>query len=330
MVSWALVHGPLVSRGTKRGTKRGHPRGFWPTALCFIVGSNAAVIPAAVPVVIPAAHAMAVGLAGLHTAAVASFHAAAGVKLAGVALHAAGPAAAAASTLTAPAALLVNAPAGTRVLTDYMRGNEKSSARAVGRIIQVEVDRLVEAAWFQGSRRPRDVLQRVQERLTERGPIITWALDVWMQEELSRLPFYNQVVQARVPHIWAAVRALEVELTSQLKFGLTTAPLRVLRLVYSTCFVVMLALMRKLPGARGSSRFSALEARLRNAVCEAWPEVVDQLAATLEGNLRTDPSRVVVSRRARARGSEFRARFPLCDKAMAFLPDVTRPPSWVK
>ena len=61
--------------------------------------------------------------------------------------------------------------------------------------LQVEVDRLVEAAWFQGSRRPRDVLQRVQERLTERGPIITWALDVWMQEELSRLPLYNQVVQ---------------------------------------------------------------------------------------------------------------------------------------
>ena len=303
-------------------------------ALWFLVGSNAAIVPAVVPVVIPAAHAMAVGLAGLHTAAVASFHAAAGAKLAGAALHAAGSTAAATSTAaslaTAPAALFVNAPAGTRVLTDYMRGHEKPSTQAVGRIIQVEVDRLVEAAWFQGSRRPQDVLQRVQERLTERGPIITWALDVWMQEELSRLPFYNQVVQTRVPHIWAAVRALEVELTSQLKFGLTTAPLRVLRLVYSTCFVVMLALMRKLPGARGSSRFSVLEARLRNAVCEAWPEVVDQLAATLEGNLRTDPSRVVVSRRARARGSEFRARFPLCDKAMAFLPDVTRPPSWVK
>jgi hypothetical protein len=211
-----------------------------------------------------------------------------------------------------------------------MRGNEKGSTRAVGRIIQVEVDRLVEAAWFQGSRRPSEVIKRVQERLTERGPIITWALDVWMKEELSRLPFYDQVVQERVPHIWAAVRALEVELTSQLKFALTTAPLRVLRLLYSTCFIVALALLRKLPGARGSSRFSVLEARLRDAVSEAWPEVVDQLAATLEGNLRTDPSRVVVSRRARARGGQFRARFPLCDKAMAFLPDVTRPPSWVK
>lgn len=63
-----------------------------------------------------------------------------------------------------------------------------------------------------------------------------------------------------------------------------------------------------------------LEARLRRAVCEAWPEVVDQLAATLEGNLRTDPSRVVVSRRARWNGGQFRARFPLSEKVAAFLP----------
>ena len=201
-------------------------------------------------VVIPAAHALAVGLAGLHTAAIASCHAAGAAKLAGAALHASQhgfSAAAATGTLTAaPAAILVNAPAGTRVITDVLRRPERpASAQAVGRIIQVEVDRLVEAAWFQGSRRPQDVLARVQERLTERGPIITWALDVWMREELSKLPFYNQVVQvcvayaacmdlsamrpaaaqthpmrrvpaqARVPHIWAAVRALEVELTSR-------------------------------------------------------------------------------------------------------------------
>lgn len=106
-------------------------------ALWFLVGSNAAIVPAVVPVVIPAAHAMAVGLAGLHTAAVASFHAAAGAKLAGAALHAAGSTAAATSTAaslaTAPAALFVNAPAGTRVLTDYMRGHEKPSTQAVGR-----------------------------------------------------------------------------------------------------------------------------------------------------------------------------------------------------
>ena len=112
---------------------------------------------------------------------------------------------------------------------------------------------------------------------------------------------------------------------TELKFGLTTAPLRVLRLVYSTWFVVMLALLRKLPGKLpgcDSNAFLALEAGLRQAVREAWPGVVDQLASTLEGNLRTDPSRVVVSRRARARGGQFRARFPLCDKAMAFLPHL--------
>ena len=107
-------------------------------------------------VVIPAAHALAVGLAGLHTAAVASFHAAAGAKLAGAAIHAAGQAApgalsgaaagALSGTLTAgtltaaPAAFLVNAPAGTRVLTDVLRRPEKpASARAVGRIIQAKL-----------------------------------------------------------------------------------------------------------------------------------------------------------------------------------------------
>lgn len=288
--------------------------------LCILVSLPS---PRAIVVLAPLAHATGVALAGFHAAAVTGFHAGAACHAVSAAFHAAGAAKVAggaikiAGTMTAaPGAVTV----GARALTHEMQRPERPrTAQAVGRIIQVEFDRLVEAAWC-GSRRPSDVLKRVRERVIERGPIITWALDVWLQDQLATLPGYCQVVQARIPGIWAAVRALEVELTSQIKFGLTTAPWRVLRLVYSTWLVVLCALVGqvfKLPDLAWAAR---LRARLQKRLQTEWPVLVDQLAATLEINLKTDPSRVVVSSRARRNGARWRALFPLCERVSAFLP----------
>jgi len=277
------------------------------------------------PIAVPLAHAAAAVLAGYHSTAMAGYHVAglahavgaahvAGAAHLGGAVHAAG------ATHTAGAATVVgiadqllsgavvtgaatSAAAGPKAVTDHLtRSSQPPSSQAVGRILQVEWDRLIQVAWHQGSRQPWHVLMRAKERLTERRPIIVWAVDLWLKEGLECIPFYHQV---EVPNIWASLRALELELASQIKFGLTTSPLRVLRLAYSTLMVVLYALLGNVPGFKRCAAWCGKRLAVR------WPKLVDHLAATLETNLATDPSRIIVSHRARRLGAKWRAWFPL-------------------
>jgi len=264
------------------------------------------------PVVLPVAHATVIGFASFHAAALTAFHAAGFAKAASAAgaaliqVHGVGLAGLAAGQAMEQS-LLGGAATGAitaspKALVEKLRRPEQpASAQAVGRILQVEMDRLVQA-WQQcSSHNPLDAVSRVKERLDERGPIITWALDLWLRDSLRRVPFYDAAAQ-RVPNIWPSVRALEIELTSQIKFGLTTAPWRVLRLAYSTMMVVIYAVLAQhVPGV------ATLSLRLQ----ARWPRLVEHLAATLEHNLATDPSRVLVSSRARRIGAKWRALFPV-------------------
>lgn len=272
------------------------------------------------PVLVPLAHAGAALLAGFHATAMASFHVSGVVHAvgaahaaahataaigaghaAGGAVHVAGAATAvgivdqvvagAAATGAATSAIAV----GPKALTDSMRHPSKpASAQAVGRILQIEWDRLCAVAG-QGSHNPLLVFRRVQEKVHERKPIIAWALNLWLRESLELIPFYRQV---HIPDIWGSIRALELELASQIKFGLTTSPLRVIRLAYSTLMVVIYALLGNIKG-------------FRQRLGHQWPKLVDHLAATLETNLREDPSRVLKSGRNKRLGAKFRRWFPM-------------------
>ena len=108
---------------------------------------------------------------------------------------------------------------------------------------------------------PTEVVTRVREQLEARGPIIQWALDLWIrsyrEEEdavedergnpLARWA-WRQYDRVNVPRIVSSLRVLELELASQVKFGLTHSPLRVLALAWSAIAVTVFALVAQVPG----------------------------------------------------------------------------------
>ena len=229
------------------------------------------------------AHATSSVTAAAHAGAVTTGHS----TLAGAATHA---------SLTGAAA--TGAVNGARIvspeeITARMRRNDNTpNVRAVGRILQIEWRRLKEAA-SRGVQAPGEVAQR----LTERGPIVTWALDLWLRGKLG-----IQEASSNIPDIVASLRVLEIELASQVKLGFASAPLRAIKLLMSATMLTVLALMARIP----------LFDTLRKRVQATWPKTVDHLAAVLEQNLADDPTKgVFTSGRARRIGERWRRVFPL-------------------
>jgi len=167
-------------------------------------------------------------------------------------------------------------------ITSTMRSpSQGAKSQAIGRILSVEWKRLKKTA-EEGSPEPIEVVRRVTEKAQDRAPIITWALDLWVR---SRLQLGADAKGDFVPGIWTSLRVLEIELATQIKFGLTTAPGRVLKLVGSAIVVTVVALMAQL-------RLPAVFPDwFRRQLQQKWPGLVDHLAATLERNLEECPKR---------------------------------------
>ena len=184
------------------------------------------------------------------------------------------------------------------VITSSMRRRDKRpNTRAVGRILQVELERLRTTAWGVGSDDPVEVAKRLQEGAVNRGPIIKWALNIWIRGELGM-----RQAQYKGLTIVASLRALELELASQIRFGFRHAPLRVLRLAGSVIFLTLFAWLSQLPGG------FAMNQRLRNT----WPKTVEHLADILEANLAVDPVRgLETTDGARRLGIRWRRWLPL-------------------
>lgn len=225
-------------------------------------------------------------------------------------------------------------------IVKILRNDEKPSTQAIGRIIGIEWKRLKQAARV-GDPNPAEVAKRVASKARDRAPIIVWALDLWVRSKLGidkneakpgseghsvrrarsssrslsararrlRDPCASFVdplgiwgdTNFRVPNIWTSLRVLELELASQIKFGMRTAPLRVLRLGVSALIVTVVALMAQLPGF----------AWFKRMVEATWPGLVEHLAATLERNLEEDPSKVLASDRSARWGAAWRRYFPI-------------------
>lgn len=217
---------------------------------------------------------------------------------ANAATHAVAVNAAAAAATGATGAVAVAPDA----ITTAMRRSRRPQLKAIGRILQIEIQRLKAAA--SGGGEPAAVAKRVHDTTISRAPIISWALDLWvrtslehkaqvserlarMRERQGKRPLlqgkwqqalmegYASATRGKIPDILTSLRMLQLELANQIKFGLRTSPLCVFKLLYSSILVTVFALVAQCPG------FEAVQA----GVSKRWPKLVDHLAATLEKNL---------------------------------------------
>jgi len=255
-----------------------------PVAVAWQLHASAAAVAAlsAKAAITIGAHAHATGAAGAAAAAhgLAATHGAAAVH---VSAHAAGATAGAHASLTgaaatgaATSALSVTPTVVTRQMQDKTNGR---NTRAVGRILQIEWERFQQAlAQATSSDDPVEAAKRMQEHAINRGPIIRWGMHLWVRGKLGL-----EGAGKTGGTIVQSLRALERELAAQIRFGLSTSPLRVARLACSALVITVLAYLSRLPWCEPLNR------RIRTT----WPKTVEHLASVLQRNLETDPSRAV-------------------------------------
>ena len=252
--------------------------------------------------------AAAVGAAGVHAGLGAGLTAAAQAGGAGVTAASASSGAAAVTHATAinaaaaaAGAAATSSAAAVVVVPEAMRDSGRPQLRAIGRILQIEAQRLKAAALSRG--KPTEVVRRVHETAVTRAPIIGWALDLWFRSSLEPeqreaqgkqqlepwqravVDGYSSATRNKVPDLLYSLKVLQRELASQVRFGLRTSPLRVVKLLYSSLLVTLFVLVARCPGL----------SVVRAGVARRWPKLVDHLAATLERNLAVTES-VVTSR----------------------------------
>ena len=269
-------------------------RGVWWAIGALLVQLSTSLLPA-VPLGIGAAHgAAAAASAALHAAGAVGGHAALSHAAAGAATHVG------AHTLTAAATLkgAVGASAAVVVAPSPERPQPQSKQlQAVTKILQIEFARFKSAIFRDGvNSDPVVVATRVQETAVTRAPIIKWALNLWVRGTLRQTHAsvghttyrkalsgavadgYEDFTRGQVPGIVDSLRELRAELLREVRYGFSTAPLRVAKLLVTSAVVTILAYMAqcaRLPGLRF----------VRAGMRAHWPRLVEHLAATLEMNL---------------------------------------------
>ncbi len=215
------------------------------------------------------------GAAGVAVAAKAAGvgHAAAGAHTSVAGAHASLTGIAATGATTASIKVVPDA------FTQSLRApDKKANSRAVGRILQIEWERF-QVAWDVLSRSgqaPVEVARQMHEKAANRAPIIRWAVGIWIRGKIGL-----EGAGQKGLTIVSSLRAVELEILSQVRFGLQTAPWRVVRLAYSALVLTLLAVLARIPGC------APLNRRLR----KIWPHTVEQLSAVMERNFAQDPSR---------------------------------------
>ena len=251
----------------------------------LLVQLSASLVPI-VPLGIGAAKAL--SLAGGHAAL---SHAAAGAATHAVGAHTLTAAATLKGAVGMSSAAVVVAPSPERPRP------QSKQLQAVTKILQVEFVRFRSAVFRDGvNSDPVEVVTRVQETAVTRAPIIKWALNLWVRGTLREtqasvdhttyrkalsgvvVESYMDFTRGQVPTIINSLRELRTELLREVRYGFSTAPLRVGKLLFTSFIVTILGYMAqfaRLPGLRF----------VRAGMRAHWPQLVEHLAATLEMNL---------------------------------------------
>ena len=255
----------------------------------WVVGALLVQLSASLLPVVP------LGIGAAKALSVVGGHAALSHAVAG-ATHAAG-----AHTLTAAVSLkgAVGVSSAAVVVAPSAERPQPQSKQlqAVTKILQIEFARFKSAVFRDGvNSDPVEVVTRVQETAVTRAPIIKWALNLWVRGTLRQtqasvghttyrkalsgvvVEGYEDFTRGQVPTIVNSLRELRAELLREVRYGFSTAPLRVGKLLLTSFIVTILGYMAqfaRLPGLRF----------VRAGMRAHWPQLVEHLAATLEMNL---------------------------------------------
>jgi hypothetical protein len=134
-----------------------------------------------------------------------------------------------------------------------------------------------------------------------RSPMLKWATSRWLIDFLGieKYGVWCPTLKRMEMHPWQwtpkghptlsaptfieSLLALRPQLTSEIKRGFRTSPLRVCRLAYRAAIVYALAALSSLPGPQ------------RKLIQKTWPRLVEHLATTLELNhkrvMRREPNK---------------------------------------
>jgi len=228
-------------------------------------------------------------------------HAAAAIMHGALGAHAFAGHAAAVQAATGGAAAAVVAAAGASSASKE-RPPPGPRVQAVLRLLNVEYARFRDVATQQWSLLVKGVnveeaellyAEEAREMVRERLPIVHWSVVQLLHDRLGTQKFgvwcptlkrWNlhpwQWVPNAHPHseVWngptlgKALSALRQTLVQEVRHGLRTSPLRVVRLAYRAAFVYVLSFLNRLPGPH------------RRLIQREWPRLIEHLSGMLERN----------------------------------------------
>ena len=203
----------------------------------------------------------------------------------------------------APAAL---ASTPTMAFLQWPGPKEGERKAAVERILNVELARLITAVNLNLaslSPRSRKALpenkriitptpDKIADEMENRAPMIRWALTTWVKDVMGidREGMWCPTLKKFELHPWqwtpkghptlttptlvSSLRALKPTLVEEIRTGIRSSPLRVIRLAYRAAVVYALAAVAWLPGP------------VRPMIQRNWPRLVEHLATTIETSHR--------------------------------------------
>jgi len=246
---------------------------------------------------------------------------------------------------TLPRPALAAAKHGGATLASRNPSEWEPARAAIERLVRVESMRLRELCEVAG--KPAHVLQRLNNAVRQRTPIVHWASEQWLTSLTGRdaygawnptlrkcglLPWQLRstlgvTVGSRAPPLLTSLATLRHEMIAQMRISLMLHPWRAGATILQALFVSALAVAMEWPGC----------GKLRHYLPRSWPRLLARVAETLERNYLADHASVLAAfdpashwlseKRRRGRKAHVGRKVPVKRVSVTNLPASARRPA---